>query len=536
MSKQNRPMKKSKSDRSNPSQQKQIDDKVPMMFRAQIEYRCSLQKVDEQKYVEKWVNEWRDSLGIASPVNLRGKNRNIQRGRKRVIGSDRPNFGQNIVSKSYRLAWRIITNSGADPSIHHPTIGAQGLPFYTGSSMKGAFLRALQAIYKDDKETFQQKQAYYCGRPPKTNDGEDRDNGSPSSIGLRFHGGYPIGDEWAHRMIDLVHPQEGKQVTGETDNQDGLRFQITLQDCDMEFGFSSPVLGKNASEWQEIWQIWEKALEQGLGSRTSAGYGFFKNQNADNPLVTAHLEGVGLASKLQDEQLSNIGDDIEFRPNMFKAALRGHTLRLFAGMTDEINARQLTELLWGGLNNTSNESDRRPIVGLLRTEFEVQNCEVGYDENKRQEAFYQVEGSLKLFCTKPDYQHQAELQIIAKQLLQFAMIFGGFGKSWRRTDHSNFYLQYSENSDHSIGCYWEFIGESKKLNLTIKDKNLSPIADFINQSPRKSCYLGEDLRIKLLPVNLFLSWREAWFQAGNNNHSFWCAGLGKNSPREFRIR
>lgn len=509
MPRPNRPNQNPRPNNQPPSQLQQSDDQVPMMFRAQIVPRCSLQKTDKEKYVERWVNEWRASLGVAPPMNDRGGNRNIQRGRSQNTASNRPSFGQGVVRKPYTLAWRLITNSGADPSINHPTFGSQGRPFFTGSSMKGAFLRALKTIYKDDEVAFQEKRAYYCGRPPTTDNPENKDNGSPSSLGLRFHGGYPVGDEWAHRMIDLVHPQEGKQVTGIAKDNEGLKFQITLQDCKMEFGLSSPILAQDSPEWQEIWEIWEKALEQGLGSRTSAGYGFFENQSSEKPLVTAHLEGIGLASKLQDEKLRNIKRDIEFRPNIFKAALRGHTLRLFAGMTDEPNARQLTELLWGGLNSTQTEGDRRPIVGLLRADFEEQACDVQYEDR---EAVYEVEGSLKIFSTNPKYEHLTELQTIAKQIVQFAMMFGGFGKSWRRTDHSLFFPNYGK---HAIGCYWEFVEESKKLCLPIQGTDLSPVTNFINEL-RKNLETWAKLEKKTIKGQPVRNWRESWFQGGNN--------------------
>jgi CRISPR-associated protein Cmr6 len=53
---------------------------------------------------------------------------------------------------------------------------------------------------------------------------------------------------------------------------------------------------------------------------------------------------------------------------------------------------------------------------------------------------------------------KGNLEKFLKKLLQFSLLLGGFGKSWRRIDHRLFFNDYLEDGDKPmIGCHWEFI-------------------------------------------------------------------------------
>jgi CRISPR-associated protein Cmr6 len=55
-------------------------------------------------------------------------------------------------------------------------------------------------------------------------------------------------------------------------------------------------------------------------------------------------------------------------------------------------------------------------------------------------------------------QHRPYLENLVEKLTQFAMLLGGFGKSWRRADHRIFYPRYTK---HLIGCHWSWVEEDK---------------------------------------------------------------------------
>lgn len=54
-------------------------------------------------------------------------------------------------------------------------------------------------------------------------------------------------------------------------------------------------------------------------------------------------------------------------------------------------------------------------------------------------------------------EHRDCLVQLIKKLTQFAMLLGGFGKSWRRADHQIFLLNNKIYNEHLIGCHWDWV-------------------------------------------------------------------------------
>lgn len=262
---------------------------VPLMYQAQIAGRGQIQYIAESEQAYQWVQQWEKGLHPSIPT-----------------------FAANTIKTVEKsIPWRFITNSGQDEALIRPVIGARGYPFYPGSSMKGAFRRACQS----DAEKLR-----YCG-------GEVCENGLKRTQPgiLRFHGGYLVNSSsMGNCLVDIVHPQEDWQV--KTQAKHSAKILISLYKPSLIFGFSSTE-ELSEIEWTRIKEIWSRAMEKGIGSRTSAGYGQVKDQGT-NRLIKVNLTGQGIASKLPNNQTP------ELRSNMFKAALRGHTLRLFGGVTD----------------------------------------------------------------------------------------------------------------------------------------------------------------------------------------------------------
>lgn len=405
-------------------------NQIPMMFRAQIEGRCQIQRLPQaQQDSTRWVDEW-----------LEAADKNI------------PTFSNNVQTQEYEITWRFVTNSGQDEGIIRPVIGANGFPYYPGSSMKGAFWRACPP----------EDRMLYCG-------GEDQEGTHPGI--LRFHGAYPKDLDWIEQeLVDVIHPQQDWQI--KSNGNHSAFVQISLYKPVLVFGISSNrTLAQE--EWEKIWQIWDKAIGKGIGTRVSAGYGQPK-QHSDKCLLSVHLKGQGLASKL----INNTG---EFRPNMFKAALRGHSLRLFGGVTDEATAEALTKELWGGFNGNNGA-----IVGQVGISFDaidLNNDDFTYTpgHNPFDMPIYDLKkGKLDLLCLKDlSQKQQQDLKYLLQNIIKFSLLLGGFGKSWRRVDHRLFFPEYIENGNKPmIGCHWEFIEDSTSLYL--RGQNLENITQFLN--------------------------------------------------------
>jgi CRISPR-associated protein Cmr6 len=433
--------------------------KVPLMFRSQINGRCQLQRLikNQESDALLWADEWVDK---AYP--------------------DVPEFGAEVKTRSYSLSWRFVTNGGQDDGIIRPVIGAKGWPFYPGSSMKGIFRRACTP----------QQAERYCG---KSLAGGDYEPGI-----LRFHGGYPTDDSWTENLVDIVHPQQDWQVKDERKDS-GAFVQISLYKPKIKFGISSTI-DLEGAEWETIWDIWKKALSTGIGCRVCAGYGQPKNHTGD-VLYRTLLKGQGQAAKLID----GTG---EFRPNIFRAALRGHALRIFGGMTDEQTANYLVEELFGSVQGQG-------TVGLLGMSFQDSSLKLDtFGKGSYEQPTYEVEGELIWLLTQKlpnSDQHEALKKLVAA-LTRFAVLLGGFGKSWRRADHRLFFPEYYEGKDGDrkplIGCHWQWLGE-RSLRADVRVRNLESVGSFIDEV-RQTATAWMQLRGVNLNPNQRTPWREAW--------------------------
>jgi CRISPR-associated protein Cmr6 len=491
---------------------------VPLMFQAQIEDRGNIQFVGEKKDrqtgrtsqekpgYERWVDQW---LKACSPVVTS----TTQFSSKAKPSSSRDNWQKTLANLAvveaspsvasvkpsymppweYQVRWRIVMNSGQDTVIR-PVIGKKGIPFFPGSSMKGAFRNACP----------ESEQMRYCG-------GEISKKGQKFTIPgiLRFHGGYPTDMSWkkSDRLVDIVHGQENYQVK-DSQAKHNANVQISLYRPKIKFDITSTEI-LSSQEWDEIKKIWERALGFGIGSRISAGYGYVEEVKSSKPsLFSIHLNGQGITSQLL---LPGFSKTPEFRPNMFKAALRGHTWRLLAGITDETTARVLTHKLWGGIEGGA-------IEGCVGIDFTT-NSNLFLDNHS-----YRVTktNGETISVSMPTYNLKngrldllqvseitPELKEFVTSLIKFSMLLGGFGKSWRRVHHQLFYRDYFKHGNKPmIGCHWEFANQSKEFYIATDCDDLSEIRTFLAEIRDQAIAWVQS---ENLPLNDYeQSWRETW--------------------------
>jgi len=477
---------------------------VPLMFQAQIPERGKIQYAGNVEPASKWVNQW--LKGCPPAPEQVDENVPLYRRRQFKPTVKLPEFGSHVQTQEYQIRWRLVTNSGQDEDVIRPVIGAKGLPFFPGSSMKGAFRRACLTNVERSR---------YCGGEEETDRGETR---TVPGI-LRFHGGYPIDmASWAKRdrLVDVVHGQQPYQVM-QSSASHTANVQISLYQPTFKFGIScTESLSKQ--EWDKIWEIWERALANGLGSRVSAGYGYVDKvnkdgsitpiENCDRVILSAYLSGQGLTSQL----LNRTG---EFRPNMFKAVLRGHTLRLLAGITNEAVVKALTQKIWGGIDGEATVGK----VGILFT-AEEDDFQIGEHIYRPRDRPFSMptynlkKGKLDLLSVG---EISPELRKFLQHLLRFSMLLGGFGKSWRRIHHKLFFPSYFKNGNKPmIGCHWEILPESEKLWVLNNASSLSNVTQFLQKTQESAIAW---LKSERYESNGYVrDWRETWHP---NNVQVW---------------
>lgn len=437
-------------------------DEVPKMYQAQVQGRCSLQYFNNPSDLFNWTKEWiiPDSHNNQKPY----------------YQHQEPKLG--LDGSIYRLKitfpFRVFSNCGQD-SILRPVLGKNGIPFFPGSGIKGLFRQLLDndQVNSENKEKIEK----YCG--------------SQTQAGtLRFHGAYPIGD-WAgttppdanhysqknhYKIVDICHPQQGKQV--EKQQGSSAIALISLYKPTLIFELSSTE-SLSEEEWKRIEGLLKRALRLGLGGKNSTGYGLCFIPQDKYP-IQIRLKGQGVSSLLPSKKP-------EFRPNIFKATLRGHVRRLLGGVNSD----------WGKIEERINHlfgSTRSP--GLLDIYWNSLQEKID-DIGKEKTPTYEVEGDLYLDIRggQSNKKIKKDLEFI-QQVLRFSLIMGGVGKSWRRVWHETFYPAYKTRA---IGCHWHCLYDE-----FIDIKSREELTEFLNHLYQQcQQYLG-------IQSPQSQNWREAW--------------------------
>jgi CRISPR-associated protein Cmr6 len=449
-----------------PPGQKGQARRVPMEFRAQAAGRCRRQYINKpqdpppgwRSDAQRWVDEWVGRVDATNPFEADAS----QASSFRVVAAT--------------IDWRLISNSGVDEGFIRPVIGAGGWPLIPGSSIKGVFRRACPP----------HRLQKWCG----SSYGEDQLRPGV----LRFHGAWPADATWKHGLLDLAHPQQNWQVGFARNQHNNSHSAVALASLfrpKLLIGISStdPSLGE--AEWQEIEVTLKRALDLGLGGRTCAGYGS-SGRLSGELIFQCNLEGQGPAAKLLD-------GTPEFRPAMFRAAIRGMALRLFGGLTDESTAMKVVGRLFGSLS-----PDEGQNVGLLATAYTNSWDNIGtYGRGGWRQPVYATGGCLqwRLVGETGTQDGEALLHDLLVALHGLTMSLGGFGRSWRRPDHRIFLKSYGKTP---IGCHWEW-RNSHTLPEIVRVRSGADLMRLI----RRSRSLAERwLRATSQPLGGTAPWRE----------------------------
>lgn len=121
------------------------------------------------------------------------------------------------------------------------------------------------------------------------------------------------------------------------------------------------------------------------------------------------------------------------------------------------------------------------------------------------------EGFLTIFLMKNFAQDfRKKLGAFAQALIEFSILVGGFGKSWRRIHHNIFYGSYLSAKDKPmIGSYWRFNDSSSRYYIAVNNDNLQEITDFLSNLRERIIkpWVSESgRRLSATPAD----WRESW--------------------------
>ncbi len=440
-------------------------NRVPMEFRAQVEGRCQRQRIKEPKHkpagwrsdIQIWIDEWVERVDSTSPFTTEGL---------RIVEA--------------QIDWRLISNSGVDEGVIRPVIGAGGWPLIPGSGIKGLFRRACPP----------ERLLRWCGSPC-------RDADLHPGI-LRFHGAWPAqpagpeDPDWTQGLLDVAHPQQNWQVGFTNGGEGHSAFGVaSLYRPRLRIGLSCTDPSLSETEWQEIVNTLKRSLRAGIGGRTCVGYGSTGRLSGD-VLFQCGLEGQGPAAKLLD-------GTPEFRPNIFRAAIRGMALRLFGGLTDAQTAQRVVGRLFGSLSR-----EERQNVGLLATAYTEPEVHLGsYGQAKWTQPVYATSGLLQWRQMRPAAKGE-DMTLLADLLAALhglTMGLAGFGRGWRRPDHRIFLSDYGRTP---IGCHWQW-SDPAQLPPWIHVQSPAELTQLLQRSQRLAArWLQATATVTDQPA----SWRE----------------------------
>lgn len=428
------------------------DDGMPMEYRAQIPGRCqrqfisddSLSGVPKTPDIATWLQEWiQGSREHPSANNYDLKN-----------NSETKSLEINIYQ-------RLISNCGTDDGLIRPILAAGGWPIIPGSSIKGLFRSHCNAINEPRINS-------WCG-----NSHGDK---QIKQGNLRFHGAYPMNREWRREngaySLDIVHPQWKWQL-GFKDSSHSAFAVVSLFKPKLIIPVSTSNPNITPEEWRDIMKILENAItSEGIGGRTSSGYGVSGEIPSQDIIFQCSLTGSGTAAKL-------LSGKHEYRSTMFRAAIRGMALRIFGGVCDEATAEREVDILFGGI------SGDRPRRGLLSCRYIDQgNPEIKLSKTDFPFPVYTGSGRLQWSMNSVSRplgsEEVATITILLEALHGLVMTLGGYGKGWRRIDHQFFGKSLSENGYKKapIGCHWQWL-DHENLPARLKVNSAADIQNLL---------------------------------------------------------
>lgn len=156
---------------------------------------------------------------------------------------------------------------------------------------------------------------------------------------------------------------------------------------------------------------------------------------------------------------------------------------------------------------------REATVGLLGFQFQAPPPQIKpFGSGKYAQPTYEVEGELVWFLAKPlaDPNHELILKKLVGKLMQFAMVLGGFGKSWRRVDHRKFFEEYYEGKYKAlIGCHWQWLGENTQ-SRNVQVSRLEKVGEFLDNVRQIAREWIQSQNKPLREAEWATDWREAW--------------------------
>ncbi len=179
---------------------------------------------------------------------------------------------------------------------------------------------------------------------------------------------------------------------------------------------------KQQLEWLRL-RLIEMLKEQGIGRGTHSGFGRLAE---DMPKGTWILELIGMKPCVQqhttkDKQITQLGQ-YRWSPQVLRANLRGHFMRLALNVLSKREAQKITEKIFGGLDCPA----QLTLTSYLAKRQSMDGTPNGYTN---------IPAKIAHEKWVINVQTDEQFELLIGRLLEFASRIGGLGPGWRRPPH-----------------------------------------------------------------------------------------------------
>jgi CRISPR-associated protein Cmr6 len=200
-------------------------------------------------------------------------------------------------------------------------------------------------------------------------------------------------------------------------------------------------------EWLRL-RLTEMLKEQGIGRGTHSGFG---RLGEDIPKGTWVLELTGMKPCVQQHatkkgQVEQKGR-YRWSPQVLRANLRGHFMRLALNILGREHAEELTNKIWGGLKSPA----QLTLTSYLKDRIEGKDAPTSYTNILAKTAHEKW-----VIYVQTDERFKP----LVGRLLEFASRIGGLGPGWRRPPHE---------MNHGVYRGSKFTVKTDQANLSLSD-------------------------------------------------------------------
>lgn len=266
--------------------------------------------------------------------------------------------------------------------------------------------------------------------------------------------------------LDVATPQwnwKGKQV----EYGPSPHYMMSLENVTLKIGLVKTGLGseadvKRAKKWLET-----ALLQEGLGSRISAGYGQANKpenlpSDTDNSTsdasqpVQSRWRSSSHSFELWSQGIYSTSNQVELRSVAIRGMLRYWFRAVALSFCSPQDCQKFEAALFGSIDITLNP-DKKPTHGTVRISVDIEGGSML--KNQGHHTPYHAKGTIYL-----ESLDQGHLTLM-KYILRLAMHLGGIGRGARRPLHYN--------SGMLRGCYWEVTDEQDRLGYESKQSEQS---------------------------------------------------------------